>query len=53
MIWPVARARVAVAEAFDSGNAAVRSVVAALALSVVGFDEADFGNLNTPRDFLV
>ena len=51
-IWPVARARERVAAAFARGDTAVHGVVAALALPVVRFDEADFGNLNTPGDFL-
>jgi len=50
-VWPVARARIAVAEAFARGDAAVHKVVAALDLPVVHFDGADFGNLNTPEDF--
>ncbi|HEY2345566.1 MAG TPA: molybdenum cofactor guanylyltransferase [Xanthomonadaceae bacterium] len=51
-IWPVARARIAVAAALASGDAAVHRVVAELALPAVRFDGADFGNLNTPEDFL-
>jgi molybdopterin-guanine dinucleotide biosynthesis protein A len=51
-LWPVERARIAVAEAFAHGESAVHRVVEALALPVVRFDGADFGNLNTPEDFL-
>jgi molybdopterin-guanine dinucleotide biosynthesis protein A len=51
-LWPVARVRLAVSEALAHGERAVHRVVAALALPVVRFDDADFGNLNTPDDFL-
>ncbi len=51
-LWPVQRARRAVAQAFASGEHAVHRIVAELALPVVRFDRADFGNLNTPDEFL-
>jgi len=51
-VWPVERARVAVAQALARGEHAAHRVVAELALPVVRFDGADFGNLNTPDDFL-
>ena len=51
-LWPVARARDAVAQAFARGEFAVHQVTSALALPVVHFDGADFGNLNTQDDFL-
>jgi len=51
-LWPVARARIAIEEGFVRGEHAAHHLVAALALSVVRFDGADFGNLNTPADFL-
>jgi len=51
-LWPVVRARVAVEEAFARGEHAVHGLVETLALSVVHFDGADFGNLNSPADFL-
>jgi molybdopterin-guanine dinucleotide biosynthesis protein A len=51
-LWPVGRARVAVEEAFARGEHAVHGLVETLALSVVHFEGADFGNLNTPADFL-
>ncbi len=51
-LWPVARARIAVANALVRGDGAVHRVVAELALPIVSFDDADFGNLNTPDDFL-
>ena len=50
-LWPVARARDAVAQAFVRGESAVYKVTSALTLPVVRFDGADFGNLNTPEDF--
>jgi molybdopterin-guanine dinucleotide biosynthesis protein A len=50
-LWPVARARTVVAEALGHGERAVHRVVATLALPVVRFDDADFGNLNAPDDF--
>ncbi len=51
-LWPVARAREAVAEALEGGERAAHRVVETLMLSIVQFDGADFGNLNTPEDFL-
>ena len=51
-LWPVERARVAVARALAGGERAAHRVVAQLELPVVRFDGADFGNLNTPDDFL-
>ena len=51
-VWPVVRARIAVIEALAHGERAVHRVVADLALTVVRFDNADFGNLNAPDDFL-
>lgn len=50
-VWPVARARVAVSGAFARGETAAHRLVSTLALPVVRFPEADFGNLNTPADF--
>jgi len=51
-LWPAERARVAVTQALVRGEHAVHRIVAELALPVVRFDGADFGNLNTPEDFL-
>ena len=51
-LWPVARARIATADALERGERAVHRLVRELALPVVRFDGADFGNLNTPDDFL-
>ena len=51
-LWPVARARIAVADALARDEHAVHRIVATLALPVMRFDGADFGNLNTPDDFL-
>ncbi|MEO7478024.1 MAG: molybdenum cofactor guanylyltransferase MobA [Lysobacteraceae bacterium] len=51
-LWPVARSRVAVAQALAQGERAVHRVIEQLALSIVRFDDAHFGNLNTPDDFL-
>ncbi|HTD29612.1 MAG TPA: NTP transferase domain-containing protein [Xanthomonadaceae bacterium] len=51
-LWPVARARIVVADALARGEHAAHRIVATLALPVVRFDGADFGNLNTPDDFL-
>ena len=51
-LWPVERARIAVTNALARGERAVHHVVAELALPHVYFDGADFGNLNTPGDFL-
>ena len=51
-LWPVARARTAAAAALARGDGAVHRVVKELGLSIVRFDDADFGNLNTPGDFL-
>ena len=50
-LWPVDRARIVVAEALARGERAVHRIVADLALPVVCFDGANFGNLNTPDDF--
>ncbi len=50
-VWPVVRARIAVIEALAHGERAVHRVVADLALTIVRFDNADFGNLNAPDDF--
>ncbi|MBS0458071.1 MAG: NTP transferase domain-containing protein [Proteobacteria bacterium] len=50
-LWPVGRARVAVAEAFAGGQTAVHRVVNALALPSVRFADTQFDNLNTPDDF--
>lgn len=52
-LWPVERARIAVAQALAHGEHAAHRVVAQLDLPVVRFEGADFGNLNTPDDFLV
>lgn len=49
-IWPVARARIAVAAALARGDGAVHRVVADLALTPVAFAPVAFGNLNTPED---
>lgn len=51
-LWPVARARIAVANAMGRGERAAHRIVAELALPLVCFDGADFGNLNAPDDFL-
>lgn len=51
-LWPVARARIAVADALARGKRAAHRIVAELALPVVHFNGADFGNLNSPADFL-
>jgi len=51
-LWPVERARIAVALALAGGEHAVHRVVDQLGLPLVRFDGADFGNLNTPDDFL-
>ncbi len=51
-VWPVAHARAAVTEALARGDGAVHRVISQLALPIVRFDDADFGNLNTPDDFL-
>jgi molybdopterin-guanine dinucleotide biosynthesis protein A len=51
-LWPVERARIAVAQALAGGKRAAHRVVAQLELPVVRFDGADFGNLNTPDDFI-
>jgi len=51
-LWPVERAYIAVAHALAVGEHAAHRVVAELGLPVVRFDGADFGNLNTPDDFL-
>jgi len=51
-LWPVECARIAVAQAFAGGEHAAHRVVVQLDLPVVRFDGADFGNLNTPDDFL-
>jgi molybdopterin-guanine dinucleotide biosynthesis protein A len=51
-LWPVDRARIAVAEALARGERAAHRIVAELMLPVACFDGADFGNLNTPADFL-
>lgn len=51
-LWPVERARIAVAQALAAGEHAAHRLVAQLGLPVVRFDGADFGNLNTPDDFL-
>ncbi|HEV2606984.1 MAG TPA: NTP transferase domain-containing protein [Xanthomonadaceae bacterium] len=51
-LWPVERARIAVAQALAGGERAAHRVVAQLDLPVVHFEGADFGNLNTPDDFL-
>jgi len=51
-LWPVERARIAVAQALAGGEQAAHRVVAQLDLPVACFDGADFGNLNTPDDFL-
>ncbi|HTA66405.1 MAG TPA: NTP transferase domain-containing protein [Xanthomonadaceae bacterium] len=50
-LWPVARARDAVAQALARGESAVHRVIETLALPVLRFPGADFGNLNTPEDF--
>jgi hypothetical protein len=39
-------------QALARGERAVHRIVAGLALPVVHFDGADFGNLNAPEDFL-
>ncbi len=51
-LWPIARARIAVANALARCDGAVHRVVNELALPIVRFDDADFGNLNTPDEFL-
>jgi molybdopterin-guanine dinucleotide biosynthesis protein A len=51
-LWPVERARIAVSQALSAGEHAAHRVVAQLELPVVRFDGADFGNLNSPDDFL-
>jgi len=51
-LWPVERARIAVSQALAAGEYAAHRVIAQLDLPVVRFDGADFGNLNTPDDFL-
>ncbi len=51
-LWPLARARIAVVKAIARGKRAAHRIVAELALPVVHFNGADFGNLNSPDDFL-
>lgn len=51
-MWPVQRARIAVARALEGGDHSAHRVVAQLKLPVVRFDGAEFGNLNSPDDFL-
>ena len=51
-LWPVARSQVAVTQALAQGERAVHRVIEQLALSIVRFDGARFGNLNAPEDFL-
>ncbi len=51
-LWPVERTRIAVAQALVHGERAAHRVVATLALAIVRFDDADFGNLNASDDFL-
>jgi molybdopterin-guanine dinucleotide biosynthesis protein A len=50
-LWLVAHARAVVAGALARGEGAVHRVIETLALPVVRFDGADFGNLNAPEDF--
>ena len=50
-LWPVERARDAIAKALSRGETAVHRMAEAIGLPVVRFDDADFGNLNTADDF--
>jgi molybdenum cofactor guanylyltransferase len=49
-LWPVETTRVAIAEAIAKKDLAVHALQARLAMPGVRFEDARFGNLNTPQD---